>query len=158
MKLGVLENKGRRVRIRSCSLYPHSSSCYMHVHKNIFIALWRCTKLSNITAEYRADFLGIYSLGWLSGLAVTGPHWRATESIKVLKLQKIHFLEEIQYGCWLLGVYVLGIQRVKMPTSTDEPPSCGWATKSYTFFVLWDAKKKKGNLDWGATKPPFLIL
>ena len=56
------------------------------------------------------------------------------------------------------NIYILGIQRVKMPTSTDEPPSCGWATNSYTFLVLEDAKKKKGNLNWGATKPPFLIL
>ena len=75
----------------------------LHVHKNIFIALWRCTKLSNITTEYRADFLGIYSLGWLSGLAVTGPHWRAIESIKFLKLQKIHFLKKsnMAAGRWM---------------------------------------------------------
>ena len=85
VQLGVLENKGRCVRIQSCNLYPPPPPPTPHLHVTCSQKYFYCALkiLENVkhyfnqyflTTEYRANFLRIYSLGWLSGLAVTGPH------------------------------------------------------------------------------------
>ena len=137
MQLGVLKNKGRRVRIQTCNLCPHPwwilhvacsekyLYCALKMHETVKYYFNRYF----ITTEYRADFLGMYSLGWLSGLAVTGPHWRATKTLHIYtfhsRLEIASNLSIKEKFCPILGEKLKTIHRLsKQALSIHEKKNC----------------------------------